>query len=391
MSEAVKNGQRQPSTKRGLSRTINPNKSALEPGTSSKRQRVSRACDQCRNTRAKCDGEQSTCGTCASTKKACTYTTTPKKRGIQAGYVRSLELTLAWLLTNEPAANKALTSLLRQRNGHGQALVTGRDTAGADRLYDQWKQSTLAKGLELLLSGQEIPSDLWETVDEEHDTRSKASGTLGDPSFFDPIPPDSPSTLVGLDDCNTIPNNAGAQLNSATGNTQSNNLSCLGGIAPISDSLYTDQAHTHEVYHRQQDFCDFTDSEQANGTDLDHTAFSNYSPVNSFASSGRLQKNEDHILHDHVLPKENPVSFANNATSPVNLDVLFDDVMNTDSIHASEFQPDFMQNLGFGPGATSADAFFEQLDPFSSAKITPADGQSSLDYSNQMYDLEHAR
>lgn len=48
-----------------------------------KRSRVSRACDQCRASREKCDGAQPNCQTCALQRRPCSYNEMPKKRGIQ--------------------------------------------------------------------------------------------------------------------------------------------------------------------------------------------------------------------------------------------------------------------------------------------------------------------
>ncbi|KAF2236525.1 hypothetical protein EV356DRAFT_530807 [Viridothelium virens] len=183
MSEAVNLGIYQSQSKRKISRASDTGEHGLEANNPTKRQRVSRACDQCRNIRAKCDGGQPTCKTCSSAGRTCTYVTTPKKRGIQAGYVRSLELTLAWLLTNNTGARCALQALLRQDDGQGQALVTGRNVAGADRLYDQWRQSAVSKGLELLLSDQEIPDELWETLDDEQSAGNETSGLQRDSAF----------------------------------------------------------------------------------------------------------------------------------------------------------------------------------------------------------------
>ncbi|KAL9087874.1 MAG: hypothetical protein Q9165_006436 [Trypethelium subeluteriae] len=202
MSEAVNLGTRQSQSKRKISRVSDTGEHGLDPSDSTKRQRVSRACDQCRNIRAKCDGGQPTCKTCSSAGRTCTYAITPKKRGIQAGYVRSLELTLAWLLTNNTGARRALQALLRQDDGQGQALVTGKNVAGADQLYDQWRQSAVLKGLELLLSDQKIPDELWETLDEEQIAGDETSGLQCDSAFapgpdtplYDPFPPNACSS-----------------------------------------------------------------------------------------------------------------------------------------------------------------------------------------------------
>jgi hypothetical protein len=82
-----------------------------------KRQRVSRACDQCRTAREKCDGIQPICFTCASTNRNCSYTVSPKKRGIPPGYIKSLEITLAWTFINVAGVEDSLKALV---HGAGQ-------------------------------------------------------------------------------------------------------------------------------------------------------------------------------------------------------------------------------------------------------------------------------
>ncbi|KAH8728529.1 hypothetical protein GQ44DRAFT_609372, partial [Phaeosphaeriaceae sp. PMI808] len=55
-----------------------------------KRFRVSRACDQCRSERSKCDGNQPQCAPCFQGNKTCTYTSNPRKRGLPPGYIRTI-------------------------------------------------------------------------------------------------------------------------------------------------------------------------------------------------------------------------------------------------------------------------------------------------------------
>jgi hypothetical protein len=84
---------------------------------------VSRACDQCRASREKCDGVKPVCHTCDTQKRSCTYDEPPKKRGIQPNYIRTLELTLAWLFQTVPETQKALSRSLPIVNGPAQRCV----------------------------------------------------------------------------------------------------------------------------------------------------------------------------------------------------------------------------------------------------------------------------
>ncbi|KAF2803850.1 uncharacterized protein BDZ99DRAFT_511955 [Mytilinidion resinicola] len=125
-----------------------------------KRQRVSRACDQCRAAREKCDGIQPMCFTCVSSNRDCSYTTNPKKRGIQPGYIRTLELALAWVFTNVAGSEAALNTMLTADNSQGSSLLVGKDTADSDKLHKKWRRSTVCKEVERLLRNLKFPTPL---------------------------------------------------------------------------------------------------------------------------------------------------------------------------------------------------------------------------------------
>lgn len=107
-------------TKRGRGQSPPPNGTDSTPA---KRSRVSRACDQCRASREKCDGVKPVCQTCDTQKRTCTYDEPPKKRGIQPNYIRTLELTLAWLFQSVPETKTALSRSLPVVNGPAQRFV----------------------------------------------------------------------------------------------------------------------------------------------------------------------------------------------------------------------------------------------------------------------------
>jgi hypothetical protein len=108
-------------TKRARGTSPPPN--GTDSTTPAKRSRVSRACDQCRASREKCDGVKPVCHTCDTQKRSCTYDEPPKKRGIQPNYIRTLELTLAWLFQTVPETQKALSRSLPIVNGPAQRCV----------------------------------------------------------------------------------------------------------------------------------------------------------------------------------------------------------------------------------------------------------------------------
>jgi len=147
----------------------------------SKRQRVSRACDQCRLAREKCDGIQPVCFTCASSNRACSYTTSPKKRGIQPGYIRTLELALAWSFGSVPGVEDSLKQALQ--DGKSQGILSGKDVDGSAKLHRKWRRSWICKGIDRLLSGSSLSDDPFEepdsiTDDDEDDTHIPSSAAV---------------------------------------------------------------------------------------------------------------------------------------------------------------------------------------------------------------------
>ena len=124
-----------------------------DPDKPVKRTRVSRACDQCRVAREKCDGGQPTCSTCLTSKRGCTYTTNPKKRGIQSGYIRVLELALATLFQKNPE-NEAYLNGRLAREGLSSLLLS-RDSKESNRLHKQWRKTRFNRDVDTLLSGAE--------------------------------------------------------------------------------------------------------------------------------------------------------------------------------------------------------------------------------------------
>ncbi|KAF2799963.1 hypothetical protein K505DRAFT_293639 [Melanomma pulvis-pyrius CBS 109.77] len=142
-----------------------------------KRSRVTMACDQCRSNREKCDGVQPICFTCNASERDCTYTWNPKKRGIQPGYIRCLELTLTWLFQNTDS--EALLNRKLSREGASSVLL-GRDTKDSNRLHKSWRKSRFCKDLDKLLAGEEIHNHRLddsrppESDDEDTDAESTA-------------------------------------------------------------------------------------------------------------------------------------------------------------------------------------------------------------------------
>ncbi|KAF8536620.1 fungal-specific transcription factor domain-containing protein [Trichophaea hybrida] len=119
-----------------------------------KRLRVSRACEQCRSKKIKCDGIQPTCSPCSSQSIQCSYGSSPKKRGLVPGSVSTLERSvkllqriLGLLLVSVKAADKALLVLVEQ---NAASLMD--DSEDGLRLTKAWKEGIVFQALETLQS-----------------------------------------------------------------------------------------------------------------------------------------------------------------------------------------------------------------------------------------------
>jgi hypothetical protein len=139
-----------------------------------KRQRVSRACDQCRAAREKCDGIQPFCFPCVSQNRPCTYEANPKKRGVQTGYIKTLEVALAWLFDKVPGCEQSLENLLMHEGGQGQTLLVGRDSERSNRLHKRWRRSKVHRGIDRILSGGDVSQQRDEPEDADSDTEHDA-------------------------------------------------------------------------------------------------------------------------------------------------------------------------------------------------------------------------
>ncbi|KAJ2724225.1 hypothetical protein GGI07_002095 [Coemansia sp. Benny D115] len=100
-----------------------------------KRQRVSRACDRCRQKKVKCDGKRPVCTHCEAISATCTYLDATKKRGPPKGYIEvienrlhKVEELLCALVESDPKTAKYIVDNLRSADGSKAAVVS--DTNG---------------------------------------------------------------------------------------------------------------------------------------------------------------------------------------------------------------------------------------------------------------------
>ncbi|KKA29894.1 hypothetical protein TD95_001497 [Thielaviopsis punctulata] len=157
-----------PATTVGLASTVASNVPV-------KRQRVSRACDQCRSAREKCDGVQPKCFSCVFMNRQCTYNVAPKKRGVQTGLIRTLESALVWVFDQFPGSEAALNELLAQDTGRRTLLAQGQENDAGNKLHRRWRKSRTHREIDRLLSGKDDISSQPDGVDESESGADVAS------------------------------------------------------------------------------------------------------------------------------------------------------------------------------------------------------------------------
>ncbi|KXL51142.1 hypothetical protein M433DRAFT_131980 [Acidomyces richmondensis BFW] len=143
----------------GDSSAINSHKRGADLGESQlpqKRSRVSRACDQCRASREKCDGIHPKCHSCISQKRECSYNDQPKKRGIQPNYIRTLELIIAWLFRSAAGSEGKLAVHLASVADAVHRAISAKDPGDAESLHQRWRNSIVCRQIDQILSGASI-------------------------------------------------------------------------------------------------------------------------------------------------------------------------------------------------------------------------------------------
>ncbi|KAE8414813.1 hypothetical protein BDV36DRAFT_298649 [Aspergillus pseudocaelatus] len=131
---------------------------------SNKRQRISRACDQCRRRKSKCDGEQPECAICRQAGRRCTYQDNGRRRGLQTGYVKALETVLGIVFQQIPDSESAVQSLLRDPRHHSRFLAT----ESVEKYATIWRNSKVAKRVNRLLAPG-LQEDIYHTLGDDDD------------------------------------------------------------------------------------------------------------------------------------------------------------------------------------------------------------------------------
>lgn len=107
----------------------------------SKRQRISRACDQCRRRKSKCDGAQPICSICRAAGRSCTYNPSGRRRGLQSGYVRALQAILGIVLENVPNSEATVKTIVGDASLQGDFL----GSELSERYIAVWRGSKLSR------------------------------------------------------------------------------------------------------------------------------------------------------------------------------------------------------------------------------------------------------
>ncbi|KAK9719077.1 hypothetical protein K7432_005056 [Basidiobolus ranarum] len=129
---------------------------------SQKRQRVSKACDNCRRRKVRCDGTQPICSNCRTIGTTCSYNDATKKRGPPKGYIEAIENRLhrmehilGGLVQGEPGAAENVVAELRKLDENHPTATSSTSparsqtrTKSSDKEYREPKETITDSPLE---------------------------------------------------------------------------------------------------------------------------------------------------------------------------------------------------------------------------------------------------
>ncbi|KAH7141504.1 hypothetical protein B0J13DRAFT_637235 [Dactylonectria estremocensis] len=144
------------------------------------RVRVTRACDECRRRKDRCDGQRPSCQSCSIANRICAYIPS-KKRGLRTGYVRSLEMLLGFLFGTVEGSEAWISALLE-----GGALRPAFYLRGsteniqdpAEFAMQMWRTSSVLKRLENLPFMSEAAEDDDRQTDTLEGRLAQALGSI---------------------------------------------------------------------------------------------------------------------------------------------------------------------------------------------------------------------
>ncbi|KAF5008120.1 hypothetical protein FDECE_5604 [Fusarium decemcellulare] len=141
-----------------------PEADASDGGSNGRmRHRVSRACNECRRRKDRCDGRRPSCASCVNGGRYCTYGPF-KKRGLRTGYVRALEILLGLVLSTIEESETWICGLLQGtsepvtfRPKHPHAYGQREDVV--ETMLENWRKGAVMARIEQMLAPSESPDD----------------------------------------------------------------------------------------------------------------------------------------------------------------------------------------------------------------------------------------
>ncbi|RMJ07954.1 hypothetical protein BHE90_013543 [Fusarium euwallaceae] len=110
--------------------------------------RASRACEECRRRRVKCDSTKPRCSTCSHFDRRCETRPPSRKRGLPTGYVRAIECLLGQMMQSSDHGRDVALGILHQEvvSSAEATLVADSSSPG-----EMWRQSPAFRHLESIL------------------------------------------------------------------------------------------------------------------------------------------------------------------------------------------------------------------------------------------------
>ncbi|KAK9719858.1 hypothetical protein K7432_004516 [Basidiobolus ranarum] len=133
---------------------------------SQKRQRVSKACDNCRRKKVRCDGLQPTCSNCTTLNIYCTYLETSKKRGPPKGYIEAIENKLhrmehllSDLVESDPRAAESVLAELQKVEGLDDVRLRLANRTRPSEFHELRRRNELNSNSSSPISSMESPNN----------------------------------------------------------------------------------------------------------------------------------------------------------------------------------------------------------------------------------------
>ncbi|KAI8713629.1 Zn(2)-C6 fungal-type domain-containing protein [Fusarium sp. LHS14.1] len=128
------------------------------------RHRVSRACNECRRRKDRCDGQRPACTSCVAGSRACSYGGPSKKRGLRTGYVRALEILLGLIFSTIEESESWICGLLQGNDKNAtfrpKALEACASSERAPEiLLEVWRKGPAVKLVEQFLEALDGDDD----------------------------------------------------------------------------------------------------------------------------------------------------------------------------------------------------------------------------------------